>query len=152
MLEDVRVKWCQFCVFLGPVISRLSHCIAALFLRMESVLMGDSLSRCWIRSHRREMMTQCIRTPAVGVPLTSANALLEVLLRTVTAWLNRSDTNIVIGNNIIGPLFLRYMLQTNQKFHHICYVFECMKIAQEIIMLRYPYLCLAQSSKNIPKF
>ena len=31
VLEDVRVKWCQFCVFLGPVISRLSHCIAALF-------------------------------------------------------------------------------------------------------------------------
>ena len=50
VLEDVRVKWCQFCVFLGPVFSRLSHCIAALFLRGESVLMGNSLSRCWIRS------------------------------------------------------------------------------------------------------
>ena len=32
--------------------------------------MGHSLSRCWICSHRREMMTQCKRTPAVGVPLT----------------------------------------------------------------------------------
>ena len=78
VLEDVRVKWCQFCVFWGPVIPRLSHCIAALFLRGESVLMGHSLSRCWIRSHRREMMTQCKRTPAVGVPLTRVNQLSRV--------------------------------------------------------------------------
>ena len=45
------------------------------FLRGESVLMGDSLSRVWIRSHHREMMTQCKRTPAVGVPLTSYSLL-----------------------------------------------------------------------------
>ena len=40
------------------------------FLRGESVFMGRSLLCLWFCSHHREMMTQCKRTPAVGVPLT----------------------------------------------------------------------------------
>ena len=70
MLEDVQVKWCQFWVFWGPRISRFGHWTANTFLRGESVLMGRSLLCLWFCSHRREMMTQCERTPAVGVPLT----------------------------------------------------------------------------------
>ena len=46
MLEDVRVKWCQFWVFLGPVISRPGNESKHFSLRGESVLTGDSLSRC----------------------------------------------------------------------------------------------------------
>ena len=66
------------------------------FLRGESVLMGDSLSRYWIRSHRREMMTQCKRTPAVGVPLTTLNR-----------------TRMLIGYGIIRPSNVRFGLHPN---------------------------------------
>ena len=73
-------------MFLGPVLSRWGHCIGAIFLRGESVLMGDSLSRYWIRSHRREMMTQCERTPAVGVPLTIHSSALTVRISLGTGY------------------------------------------------------------------
>ena len=49
------------------------------FIRVESVLMGLPLLCLWFCSHRREMMTQCKRTPAVGVPLTKCNPVNDVL-------------------------------------------------------------------------
>ena len=72
MLEDVRVKWCQFWVFLGPGISRFGYWIATLFCTWGICINGSSLLCVWFCSHRQEMTTQCKRTPAVGVPLTKA--------------------------------------------------------------------------------
>ena len=43
MLEDVRVKWCQFWVFWGPVISRLRHWAAELFF-MTGICIDGSLT------------------------------------------------------------------------------------------------------------
>ena len=86
--------------------------------------MGDSLSRFWIRSHRREMMTQCKRTPAVGVPLTRITCV--PCERTVKISSNykcrpwQKQTEVRISqNNLIGPVLSSFIATRLTFLHYI---------------------------------